>query len=244
MSLGSILGVLFGFGLFASAIVMATDNYGMFLSIPSAIMVVGGTLAASFIAYQARYVLLATKEIGGLFIKGRVDRKLLTVETGKIIRWGFLVKKSGILALERELKSGDKQDHFLNYGVELVITRYTGDEVRAMLTAASEGEYFRKMVLVDILKSMSGTAPAFGMIGTLVGLIIMLQSLGAAPSGLGAGLGVATQRRREASGGGRVSVARRRCRRGEGLGKGGGSSNRARAHPLLHSHASPGGVRG
>ena len=191
MSLGTILGVLFGFGLFASAIVMATDNYGMFLSLPSAIMVVGGTLAASFIAYQARYVLLATKEIGGLFIKGRVDRKLLTVETGKIIRWGFLVKKSGILALERELKSGDKQDHFLNYGVELVITGYTGDEVRAMLTAASEGEYFRKMVLVDILKSMSGTAPAFGMIGTLVGLIIMLQSLGADPSGLGAGLGVA-----------------------------------------------------
>lgn len=191
MSLGTILGVLFGFGLFASAIVMATDNYGMFMSAPSAIMVIGGTLAASFIAYQARYVLLATKEIGGLFIKGRVDRKLLTVETGKIIRWGFLVKKSGILALERELKAGDKQDHFLNYGVELVITGYTGDEVRAMLTAASEGEYFRKMVLVDILKSMSGTAPAFGMIGTLVGLIIMLQSLGADPSGLGAGLGVA-----------------------------------------------------
>ena len=63
MSLGSILGVLFGFGLFASAIVMATDNYGMFLSIPSAIMVIGGTLAASFIAYQARYVLLALSAV-------------------------------------------------------------------------------------------------------------------------------------------------------------------------------------
>ena len=101
-----------GFGLFAGAIVIATDNYGMFLSLPSAIMVLGGTLAASFIAYQARYVLLSTKEIGGLFIKGKVDRKLLTVETGKIIRWGFLVKKHGILALEREIKSAKSRTTF------------------------------------------------------------------------------------------------------------------------------------
>ena len=191
MSLGTILGVLFGFGLFAGAIVMATDNYGMFLSLPSVILVIGGTLASAFIAYQARYVILSTKEIGGLFVKGKVDRKLLTVETGKIIRWGFLVKKHGILALEREIKSAKKQDHFLNYGVELVITGYTGDEVRAMLSAAGEGEFMRKMVLADILKNMAATAPAFGMIGTLVGLIIMLQSIGGDPAGLGAGLGVA-----------------------------------------------------
>ncbi len=181
MSFGTILGVLFGFGLFAGSIMLATDNYGMFLSLPSVILVIGGTLASAFIAYQARYVILSTKEIGGLFIKGKVDRKLLTVETGKIIRWGFLVKKHGILALEREIKSAKKQDHFLNYGVELVITGYTGDEVRAMLSAAGEGEFMRKMVLADILKNMAATAPAFGMIGTLVGLIIMLQSIGGDP---------------------------------------------------------------
>ena len=84
MSLGTLLGVLVGFGLFVGAIVIATDNYAMFLSLPSFIMVIGGTLTSAFIAYQARYVLLSIKEIGGLFVKGKVDRKLLTVESGVV----------------------------------------------------------------------------------------------------------------------------------------------------------------
>jgi len=186
-----LLGVLAGIGLFCRPIIIATDNYGSFLDLASIVMVLGGTLAAAFIAYQARYVLLALKEVGGLFLKGKVDRKMLTVETGKIIRWGYLVKKSGILALEREIKGAKKQDHFLNYGIELVITGYSGDEVRTMLSAAAEGQFQRSMVLADILKNMAGTAPAFGMIGTLVGLVIMLETLGGDPKGLGPALAIA-----------------------------------------------------
>ena len=72
-----------------------------------------------------------------------------------------------------------------------MITGYTGDEVRAMLSAAAEGYYQRAMVQVNILTNMASTAPAFGMIGTLVGLIILLQTLGGDPSGLGPGLAVA-----------------------------------------------------
>ena len=60
-----------------------------------------------------------------------------------------------------------------------------------MLMAAAEGKFQRTMVLSDILKNMAATAPAFGMIGTLVGLIIMLQTLGGDPAGLGPGLAVA-----------------------------------------------------
>ena len=126
-----------------------------------------------------------------VFIKGKADRKLLTVETGKIIRWGYLVKKSGLLALEKEIKGTKNQDHFLTYGIELVITGYSGDEVRGMLGAASNGAYSRAMVQADILQNMAAAAPAFGMIGTLVGLIVMLQSLTANPDGVGDGLAVA-----------------------------------------------------
>ena len=97
-------------------------------------------------------MILALKGICSLFIKGKADRKLLTVETGKIIRWGYLVKKSGLLALEKETKGQKNQDHFLTYGIELVITGYSGDEVRGMLGAASNGAYSRAMVQADILK--------------------------------------------------------------------------------------------
>jgi chemotaxis protein MotA len=191
MSISTILGVVFGFGLVVVSIILAKGNLASFGNAPSVLIVVGGTLAASFMGYQARYVILALKEIPSLFKKPKIDRKLLQVETGKIIRWGYLVKKHGILALEKEIKGGKIQDHFLNYGVELVITGYEGPEVRQMLSAASDGQYQRAMVQADILNNMAAAAPAFGMIGTLIGLIIMLTNLGGDPSALGAGLAVA-----------------------------------------------------
>ena len=109
MSFTTILGVLFGFGLFAVAVALATDNPFVFFSGLSFLIVFGGTLASAFIGFQARYVLLALKEVGGAFLKAKVDRNTLTVETGKIIRWGYLVKKHGILALEREIKGAKNQ---------------------------------------------------------------------------------------------------------------------------------------
>ena len=193
MSIATILGFVFGMGLVGGAIFSATDNFAMFISVESLLIVIGGTLAASFISFEPRYVIGALKELGNLFKKPKADRKLLTAETGKIIRWGFLVKKHGILALEREIKSAKNQDAFMRYGVELVITGYTGEEVRAMLLSAASGQFTRGMVMSDILKNMGATAPAFGMIGTLIGLIVMLGSLGGegGAEALGAGLSVA-----------------------------------------------------
>jgi chemotaxis protein MotA len=60
-----------------------------------------------------------------------------------------------------------------------------------MLAAAADGYYQRVMVTVDILNSMASAAPASGMLGTLIGLIAMLQGLGGDASQLGAGLAVA-----------------------------------------------------
>lgn len=88
-------------------------------------------------------------------MKPRIYRRTLTAETGKIIRWGYLVKKHGILALEREIKTARSQDPYLRYGVELVITGYGGDEIRGMLANAARGQYERAMVEVDILKVVS-----------------------------------------------------------------------------------------
>ena len=71
--------------------------------------------------------------------------------------------------------------------------RSTGEEVRAMLLSAASGQFTRGMVMSDILKNMGATAPAFGMIGTLIGLIVMLGTLGGegGAEALGAGLSVA-----------------------------------------------------
>ncbi|HCP46776.1 MAG TPA: flagellar motor protein MotA, partial [Deltaproteobacteria bacterium] len=63
MSRTTIAGLIVGVILFLSAIVLATDNYRMFFSPASILLVVGGTLANAFISYQGRYVVSALRDI-------------------------------------------------------------------------------------------------------------------------------------------------------------------------------------
>ncbi len=191
MSIATIVGFLAAMGLFLSAIVTATDDYAIFVSISSFVMVAGGTLAAAFISYEPRYVLLAFKVMGKIFMSPGIGRGVMKAEVGRIIKWAYAVQKNGIPGLETEAKKAVKGDKFLKFGVDMVISGYTGEEVRECLNNTIEGSFGRNTVLVDIIKKMGAAAPAFGMIGTLVGLIIMLGSMGGDPSALGAGLAVA-----------------------------------------------------
>ena len=79
----------------------------------------------------------------------------------------------------------------LRYGIELVVTGYTPDVIRSMMTTAIEAEYERRITPVTVLKNMASTAPAFGMVGTLVGMVIMLQNIQADMSLIGGGLAIA-----------------------------------------------------
>lgn len=191
MSIATIIGLLIAFGLFGGSIVMSTDNYWIFLSLASLLMVVGGTLAATFVSYEPRYVMLSLKLIWRILFSPKVGRNVLRSEVGRIIRWAYTVQKSGVPALEAEAKKATRGDKFLRFGVEMVISGYSGNEVREILTNVIESSFGRNTVQVDILKSMGSASPAFGMIGTLVGLIIMLDNLGGDPKQLGSGLAVA-----------------------------------------------------
>ncbi|WP_413203594.1 motility protein A [Rhodospirillum sp. A1_3_36] len=191
MSLATILGVLSGFGLFVISILLSTDNYALFVNWPSFIMVLGGTFAATFISFEPRYVFNALKVMSSILFNSEISRAILTHEVGRIIRWGYIIQKNGLPGLESDAQKVRKQDRFLGYGIDLVVSGYTGQEVREILANTVETTFQRQVVQADILKNMGATAPAFGMIGTLVGLIIMLDNMGSDPSQLGPGLAVA-----------------------------------------------------
>jgi chemotaxis protein MotA len=191
MSLTTIFGILVGFGLFIGSIMLSTDNIHIFLNVPSLIMVVGGTFAATFISFEARYVLLAFKVIRSILFSDKVNRSILTNEVARVIRWGYIIQKNGLAGLEADANKMGKQDRFLAFAIDLVISGYTGQEVREILTNTINSTFTRNMVQADILRNMGTTAPAFGMIGTLVGLIIMLDNMGADPGQLGPGMAVA-----------------------------------------------------
>jgi len=189
MSLPTILGFVVGIAFFLFSIVISTDNYAIFFHLTGIMMVIGGTLAATFVAFEPRYVLQAMRSAGSIFFQHKVGRAILTGEVGRMIRWGYMVQKSGLPALEADAKKLKEQDKFLGFGIDLVISGYTGPEVREILTNTIETTYHRHLVPAEILRSMASNAPAFGMIATLVGLVIMLDHM-TDPSKIGPGMAV------------------------------------------------------
>ncbi len=191
MSIATLVGLFVALGLFLGSIISSTDNYFIFLSGASFVMVVGGTLSATFIAYEPRYVILSLKLIYRILFSPKIGRNVLKTEVGRVIKWAYTVQKKGLPALEAETKKSVRGDRFLKFGIDMVISGYSGDEVRQILTTTIDTTYGRNTVQVNILRNMGSAAPAFGMIGTLVGLIIMLDGMGGEPSQLGRGLAVA-----------------------------------------------------
>ena len=192
MSFNTFVAALVGFGLFFTAIALSTDNFMVFVSGAGFILVVGGTLAATFISYEFRYVIKAIGAIASTFAIDRMGRTRLNAEVGRVIRWAYLVKSEGIISLDAEVKKTPGWDGgFLRFGVELITTGYSGEEVKAILANVIESTFDRNMVSVSILRNMAVAAPAFGMVGTLIGLIIMLDKMGGDPGSLGVGLAIA-----------------------------------------------------
>ena len=152
MSINSLLGFILGFSLFISAIWLAGGNFWLFASGSSVLMVVGGTLAATLVGQEARYVWLAIKSIGSTLAVQRVGRGVLNREVGRIIRWGYLVQQRGYPALESEVKKVER-DEFLRFGVELVVTGYEGSIVEDILFNVAQTTYERNMVQANILNS-------------------------------------------------------------------------------------------
>lgn len=190
ISIATVVGTLFGFLLVLGAIAHGTENYWSFLSVEGGLIVIGGSIANAFMSFQANYVMQAFGAMGNMLRKPVATREGLNSEILRLIRWAFLVHNKGLAGLEGEIGTKIKEP-LMRYGMELVITGYSADVIRSMMTTAVESEYERRITPVTVLKNMAGTAPAFGMVGTLVGMVIMLQNIQADMSQIGGGLAIA-----------------------------------------------------
>ncbi|MFH2001068.1 MAG: MotA/TolQ/ExbB proton channel family protein, partial [Planctomycetota bacterium] len=97
-------------------------------------------------------------------------------------------RREGLLALENKLES--LEDPFLTKGIRLIIDGFPTETVRDILEIDADQSSARHIMGKSIYDSMGAAAPAFGMIGTLVGLVQMLQNLDD-PSKIGGGMAVA-----------------------------------------------------
>jgi chemotaxis protein MotA len=192
ISFSTIAGILLGFGLFAYAIVDNTDQYFIFWSLPSLLMVFGGTVAATMISYEGRYVWKAMGTLLQVIVPTRVNPQVLYAEVEQIISWGRVGAKEGVPGLEEAFrKVEDSSDPFLKHCIQLFLAGYQDENLKEKLETTVSTAYERELVQSSILNTMANIAPGFGMIGTLVGLIIMLSELDGGASNLGQGLAVA-----------------------------------------------------
>ena len=190
ISFGTLAGVMIGIALFIYSILSKTSNYLMFLNLASLFLVIGGTFASTLIAYKELYVFRALGSLLSIFSHLDISPKSLYKDVGRIIRWGNTVRKTDT-SVKKVIEDDKHDNEVLNDGSTLLEVNYSSAEIKTLMMNFVETTFERKSVQVHILKSMAGFAPAFGMIGTLVGLIIMLDSMGGDPSEMGKGLAIA-----------------------------------------------------
>ncbi|HUT71819.1 MAG TPA: motility protein A [Desulfatiglandales bacterium] len=184
MDIATILGVISAFGLVCIAIFMG-GGIELFVNIPALMIVVGGTLGATMINYPLR-------DVFGVFNvvkKALFARNIFVTELIKrFVVFAQKSRKEGILALENEIK--EVNDEFLKKGVQLAIDGLEPQEISDILETEVEFVRSRHQLGAEIFSTMGAYAPALGMIGTLIGLVQMLQTMDD-PSRIGPAMAVA-----------------------------------------------------
>lgn len=158
-------------------------SLGAFIDLPSVCIVVGGTVAVTFIMYPMGTVFGAFRVMMKAFFTKTIDPLDLIT---KIVELAELARRESLVALEK----AEVPDPFLKKGVLMVADGTEERLVRSILETEINFMKQRHRQGQGIFKSMGTMAPAFGMIGTLVGLVNMLQNLDD-PSSIGPAMAVA-----------------------------------------------------
>jgi len=184
MDIATILGVISAFGLVWIAIFMG-GGIQLFINIPALMIVVGGTLGATMINYPLRDVFGVFKVVKkALFARNTSVAELIK----RFMAFAQKSRKEGILALEVELK--EVNDEFLKKGVQLAIDGLEPQEINDILETEVEFVRSRHQLGAEIFSTMGTFSPALGMIGTLIGLVQMLQTMDD-PSRVGPAMAIA-----------------------------------------------------
>jgi len=175
VDLATLVGIVLGlvmvvFGIISSADISAITK--SFLDLPSFIITFGGSIAGMIGSYTFKELITCIKGITIAFKDPKLDYGGLI---GKIIELSNVARKEGLLALEEV--AGNLDDEFMKKGILLIVDGTEPELVRGILETELDNMDARHKKIAGFYDNWAALGPAWGMIGTLIGLVNMLKDL-------------------------------------------------------------------
>ena len=169
MDIASLIGTVGGIALIVGSIMMGSE-FSLFVNYPSIMIVVGGTLAGTLLTFNLEEVKQAFKAAIFVFSHKKDDPNDMIATMLEICT---VSRQQGLVALSKL-----KIDHpYLRKACNLIADGSDEDLIRDTMTIELDSMKARHFVVQDVFSKMGLYAPAFGMIGTLIGLVQMLNQL-------------------------------------------------------------------
>ena len=168
------LATVIGLGLAVLLILFGVkpQNIPAFIDLPSVYITIGGAIASTIAAFPAAKLLTAFGVLKNVFFV-KIDSPVEIIQ--QLVEFAEQARREGILALEA--RAGEITDEFLKKGIQLAVDGTEPDLIKDILSteiAFTEGRHEEGAKIFDFLGTMG---PSFGMIGTLVGLVLMLGNM-------------------------------------------------------------------
>lgn len=183
MDIATLIGLIFGLAVIGIAIATGGE-IGLFINLPGILIVLGGTLAATLIKF--RLVDMISAFALGLRTAFREIASDPNTIYKEVLEMAAAARKSGVLALQ-DFKIDNA---LLRLGIRLVVDGHSAENVRHILDQEINQMLIRQEKGETMFRGIGDSAPAFGMIGTLVGLVQMLANL-SDPGNIGPAMAVA-----------------------------------------------------
>ncbi|MGB0595284.1 MAG: motility protein A [Rubripirellula sp.] len=185
MDIASIIGLILAVGLILASIALGNAPFTAFIDIPSILVVIGGAGAAALICFPLGSM-LKTPVVALKVLLNKSEDRLSLIK--QIVDLAETARRDGLLALETRVS--EIENPLVRTGIQMAVDGSTPEVVEEVLRTEVEAISNRHREGKSIMEQLGRFAPAYGMIGTLMGLIMMLQDM-SDPSGIGAGMAVA-----------------------------------------------------
>jgi chemotaxis protein MotA len=185
MDITTVAGILLAIGMILFGQHLEGGHASSILQATAALIVFGGTIGATMVAFPTKDFVRGLKMIGLAFGNTKHDLPALTT---RIVELASVARRDGVLALEGQLPNID--DPFLRRALQFAVDGVDADVTRDSLETAIDAEFQERAVGAKVWETMGGFAPTVGIIGAVLGLIHVMENL-SAPATLGQGIAVA-----------------------------------------------------